>query len=39
MSSGSFKNVIYKICLEIKYLMYMYLQILLNGQNMTQGQF
>ena len=23
MSSGSFKNVIYKICLEIIYLMYM----------------
>ena len=24
MSSGSFKNVIYKMCLEILYLMYMY---------------
>ena len=24
MSSGSFKNVIYKMCLEIIYLIYMY---------------
>ena len=24
MSSGSFKNVIYKTCLEIMYLIYMY---------------
>ena len=24
MSSGSFKNVIYKMCLEIKYLIYLY---------------
>ena len=24
MSSGSFKNVIYKICLQIKYLIYVY---------------
>ena len=24
MTSGSFKNVIYKICLEIKNLIYMY---------------
>ena len=24
MSSGSFKNIIYKMCLEIMYLIYMY---------------
>ena len=24
MSSGSFKNVIYKLCFEIMYLIYMY---------------
>ena len=26
MSSGSFKNFIYKMCLEITYLIYMYIR-------------
>ena len=31
MSSGSFKNVIYKMCLEIIYLIYIYKDLALNN--------
>ena len=38
MSSGLFENVIYKMCLEIKYLIYIYIYIYMKvaGKNIIQ---